>query len=202
VLEQILARTEGVRSLRGTDEGCPRIRLLRGRWRPLWSRWTTPAASDTRDTTRLADGPPRSARPAKNVALNRRLHCREFDHELLADCYSGAGAVPWPVDSSVAADSSSPRHSSATTYIFKHALVRDAAYQSLLRKIARTCMRTSPPRLKKGFLTRLNPAGAGPRHFDEAGLFESGRYWLRAGRLSAARARLNVEAIAHLRSGS
>ena len=39
------------------------------------------------------------------------------------------------------------------------------------------------------------------RHFDEAGLCEKAvGYWLRAGRLAAARS-ANVEAIAHLRSG-
>ena len=39
------------------------------------------------------------------------------------------------------------------------------------------------------------------RHFEEAGLFEKAvGYWLRAGRLAAARS-ANVEAIAHLRSG-
>jgi len=63
-------------------------------------------------------------------------------------------------------------------------------------------MRTSLPRLKKGFLTPLRPGRSWvARHFDEAGLFEAAvGYWVRAGRLAAARS-ANVEAIAHLRSG-
>ena len=90
----------------------------------------------------------------------------------------------------------------ATTYIFKHALVRDAAYQSLLRKSRQDLHANIATALEKGFPHTLE---ARPelvaRHFDEAGLFEKAvGYWLRAGRLAAARS-ANVEAIAHLRSG-
>ena len=63
-------------------------------------------------------------------------------------------------------------------------------------------MRTSQRRSKEDFLTHLKSRPELlARHFDEAGLAEKAvGYWLRAGRLSAARS-ANVEAIAHLRSG-
>jgi predicted ATPase len=142
--------------------------------------------------------------PAKNVAQIGACIGREFDHELLAD------VVPLPeadlvaaLDRLVAAELVFRRGiPPATTYIFKHALVRDAAYQSLLRKSRQDLHANIADALEKGFPHTLE---ARPelvaRHFDEAGLFEEAvGYWLRAGRLSAARS-ANVEAIAHLRSG-
>ena len=142
--------------------------------------------------------------PAKEVAQIGACIGREFDHELLA------AVVPLPeadlvaaLDRLVAAELVFRRGiPPATTYIFKHALVRDAAYQSLLRKSRQELHANIATALEKGFPHTLE---AQPelvaRHFDEAGLFEKAvGYWLRAGRLAAARS-ANVEAIAHLRSG-
>jgi class 3 adenylate cyclase/predicted ATPase len=205
VLEQILARTEGV---------------------PLFTEELTKAVlesgllGDTGDRYVL-DGPlpplaiPATLHdslmarldrlaPAKEVAQIGACIGREFDHELLA------AVVPLPeadlaaaLDRLVAAELVFRRGiPPATTYIFKHALVRDAAYQSLLRKSRQDLHANIANALEKGFPHTLE---ARPelvaRHFDEAGLFEEAvGYWLRAGRLSAARS-ANVEAIAHLRSG-
>lgn len=205
VLEQILARTEGV---------------------PLFTEELTKAVlesgllGDTGDRYVL-DGPlpplaiPATLHdslmarldrlaPAKEVAQIGACIGREFDHELLA------AVVPLPeadlaaaLDRLVAAELVFRRGiPPATTYIFKHALVRDAAYQSLLRKSRQDLHANIANALEKGFPHTFE---ARPelvaRHFDEAGLFEEAvGYWLRAGRLSAARS-ANVEAIAHLRSG-
>jgi class 3 adenylate cyclase/predicted ATPase len=205
VLEQILARTEGV---------------------PLFTEELTKAVlesgllGDTGDRYVL-DGPlpplaiPATLHdslmarldrlaPAKEVAQIGACIGREFDHELLA------AVVPLPeadlaaaLDRLVAAELVFRRGiPPATTYIFKHALVRDAAYQSLLRKSRQDLHANIANALEEGFPHTLE---ARPelvaRHFDEAGLFEEAvGYWLRAGRLSAARS-ANVEAIAHLRSG-
>jgi class 3 adenylate cyclase len=192
VLEQILARTEGV---------------------PLFAEELTKAVlesgllGDAGDSYVL-DGPlpplaiPTTLHdslmarldrlgPAKEVAQIGACIGREFDHELLAD------VVPLPeadlvaaLDRLVAAELVFRRGiPPATTYIFKHALVRDAAYQSLLRKSRQDLHANIAAALEKGFPHTLE---AQPelvaRHFDEAGLFEKAvGYWLRAGRLSAAR---------------
>src|SRR5262249_46726422 len=87
-------------------------------------------------------------------------------------------------------------------YSFKHALVRDAAYESLLKsrrqkfqgKIARPLEESFP-----------NVVGSErkivARHFTEAGLVDSAiNYWLRAGNLALSRS-ANAEAVKHLRQG-
>jgi predicted ATPase len=87
-------------------------------------------------------------------------------------------------------------------YSFKHALVRDAAYESLLKsrrhqlhgRIARTLEEKFP-----------DVAASEPeivaRHFTEAGLVESASdYWLKAGQ-QAARRSANAEALNHLARG-
>ncbi|MDB5514983.1 MAG: hypothetical protein JWQ17_1741 [Tardiphaga sp.] len=205
VLEQILARTEGV---------------------PLFAEELTKAVlesgllGDAGDSYVL-DGPlpplaiPTTLHdslmarldrlgPAKEVAQIGACIGREFDHELLA------AVVPLPeadlvaaLDRLVAAELVYRRGiPPATTYIFKHALVRDAAYQSLLRKSRQNLHANIATALERGFPHTLE---ARPElvasHFDEAGLFEEAvGYWLKAGRLAATRS-ANVEAIAHLRSG-
>jgi tetratricopeptide (TPR) repeat protein len=91
---------------------------------------------------------------------------------------------------------------SATAYIFKHAMVRDAAYESLLRKRRQDLHARIASAIELRFpqIIEAQPELVA-RHFGEAGLTEKARgYWLQAGRLAAARS-ANVEAIAHLRVG-
>jgi len=87
-------------------------------------------------------------------------------------------------------------------YSFKHALVRDAAYESLLKsrrhqlhgQIARTLEERFPE------VVATEPEIVA-HHFTEAGLFESAsNYWLRAGQ-QAARRSANAEALNHLARG-
>ena len=87
-------------------------------------------------------------------------------------------------------------------YEFKHALVRDAAYESLLKstrqshhgRIARTLARDFPE-------TAESQAELVAQHFTEAGLSDEAIvYWHRAGQWAAERS-ANIEAIAHLRMG-
>ena len=142
--------------------------------------------------------------PVKEVAQIGACIGREFDHELLA------AVVPLPegdlaaaLERLVAAELVFRRGiPPAATYIFKHALVRDAAYQSLLRKRRQELHAKIATALETDFPQKLE---AQPElvalHFDEAGLFEKAvGYWLLAGVLAAGRS-ANVEAIAHLRSG-
>jgi predicted ATPase len=88
------------------------------------------------------------------------------------------------------------------TYVFKHALIQDAAYESLLRsrrqqfhqRIARVLVEQFPE------LTEAQPEVVA-HHYTEAGLAEPAiSSWLRAGERAAARS-ANAEAVVHLRRG-
>nr|WP_244421592.1 hypothetical protein [Mesorhizobium alhagi] len=142
--------------------------------------------------------------PVKEIAQIGACIGREFNHELLA------AIVPLPeaelgaaLDRLVAAELVFRRGiPPAATYIFKHALVRDAAYQSLLRTRRQELHAKLATALERDFPQTIDTRPElVARHFHEAGLFERAvEYWLRAGRLAAGRS-ANVEAIAHLRSG-
>jgi predicted ATPase len=193
VIEQILARTEGV---------------------PLFTEELTKTVlessllGDVGDRYVLAGPLPPSAIPAtlhdslmarldrlapvmKEVAQIGACLGREFDHKLLS------AVVPLPdaelqaaLDQLVAAELVFRRGiPPATTYIFKHALVRDAAYESLLRKRRQALHARIASVIETRFAQMLE---AQPErvagHFSEAGLPEKAiGYWLRAGRLAAAR---------------
>jgi class 3 adenylate cyclase/tetratricopeptide (TPR) repeat protein len=205
VIEQILARTEGV---------------------PLFTEELTKTVLESRllgdvgDRYVLAGPLPPLAIPAtlhdslmarldhlaavKEVAQIGACLGREFDHELLSAVVPlSGGDLQVALDQLIAAELVFQRGvPPAATYIFKHALVRDAAYESLLRKRRRTLHACIASTIEARFAQMLE---AQPelvaRHFSEAGLPEKAiRYWLQAGRLAAARS-ANVEAIAHLRAG-
>ena len=87
-------------------------------------------------------------------------------------------------------------------YTFKHALIQDAAYQSLLRKTRQQFHKKIGAVLEEAF---PETAEAQPEllahHFTEAGLPDRGTaYWLKAGLRSQARC-ANLEAISHLSRG-
>jgi class 3 adenylate cyclase/predicted ATPase len=87
-------------------------------------------------------------------------------------------------------------------YSFKHALVRDAAYESLLKsrrqqlhgQIARTLEEKFPDVV-------ISKPEIVARHFTEAGIIDLAiNYWLKAGNLALSRS-ANAEAVKHLRRG-
>lgn len=87
-------------------------------------------------------------------------------------------------------------------YIFKHALIRDAAYQSLLKRTRQQYHQQVAELLKEKLPETVD---AQPEllahHYSEAGCPEQAvEYWHAAGRIAAQRS-ANVEAIAHLRRG-
>jgi class 3 adenylate cyclase/tetratricopeptide (TPR) repeat protein len=205
VIEQILARTEGVPLF--TEELTKTVLesrllgdvgdryVLAGPLPPL----AIPATLHDSLMARLD-----RLAPVKEVAQIGACLGREFGHELLS------AVVPLPeselqaaVDQLVAAELVFRRGvPPATTYIFKHALVRDAAYESLLRKRRQALHARIANAIETRFTQMLE---AQPElvasHFSEAGLPEKAiGYWLQAGRLAAARS-ANVEAVAHLRAG-
>src|SRR5262249_13548342 len=88
------------------------------------------------------------------------------------------------------------------TYVFKHALIQDAAYESLLRSTRQQYHQRIAQVLETQF---PETAEAQPEllahHYTEAGLVEQAvGYWQKAGQ-SAVQRSAHVEAIAHLRQG-
>src|SRR5262249_59133362 len=87
-------------------------------------------------------------------------------------------------------------------YTFKHALVRDAAYASLLKSRRAHLHAAIANALEQQFaeIAQTQPETLA-HHLTEAGLVEKAvGYWLRAGKNAAQRS-ANLEAIAHLRRG-
>src|SRR6266581_3684574 len=88
------------------------------------------------------------------------------------------------------------------TYSFKHALVRDAAYESLLKSRRQQLHGQIARALEQSFADVVaSQPEIVARHFTEAGLVEPAiDYWLKAGQ-QAARRSANAEALNHLARG-
>src|SRR5262249_18414638 len=88
------------------------------------------------------------------------------------------------------------------TYIFKHALIQDAAYQSLLKNTRQQYHHRIAQVLEAQFPeTTAEQPELVAHHYTEAGLIEQAvDYWQKAGQ-SAAQRSAHVEAISHLRQG-
>jgi len=87
-------------------------------------------------------------------------------------------------------------------YVFKHALIQDAAYQSLLKRTRQQYHRQVAELLKAKLpdTVEIHPEILA-RHFSEAGDHEQAAgYWRAAGRRAAERS-ANLESISHLRHG-
>ena len=88
------------------------------------------------------------------------------------------------------------------TYMFKHALIQDAAYESLLKSTRQHYHQQIAQVLESQFpeMTEAQPELLA-HHYTEAGLTEQAvQYWHKAGQ-SAIQRSAHVEAIAHLRQG-
>jgi class 3 adenylate cyclase/predicted ATPase len=88
------------------------------------------------------------------------------------------------------------------TYLFKHALVQDAAYQSLLKSKRQQLHQQVAQVLRERFaeITEAHPEILA-HHYTEAGLLAQAiPYWQQAGERAAQRS-ANIEAIAHLGKG-
>jgi class 3 adenylate cyclase/tetratricopeptide (TPR) repeat protein len=142
--------------------------------------------------------------PVKEVAQIAACIGREFTRELLA-AVVGLGqnelgdALGQLVHAGLVFPHGGPPE---VSYAFKHALVRDAAYQSLLRSRRQQLHARIAQVLEERFPER---ATATPEivahHLSEAGLRDrAAAYWLRAGRLATGRSAL-AEAAAHLERG-
>jgi class 3 adenylate cyclase/predicted ATPase len=142
--------------------------------------------------------------PAKEIAQIGAAIGREFSHTLLAAVARKADAeAASALDRIVAAGllfrQGVPPHA---TYLFKHALVQDAAYGTLLREPRRALHARISEILETQFIeiAETQPELLA-RHCTEAGLTEkAAHYWGKAGLRSLERSAL-VEAAEHLKRG-
>jgi predicted ATPase len=142
--------------------------------------------------------------PIKEVAQIGAVIGREFAHEQLAAISTFSdGQLIAALDQLVESGLIFRRGAPPTaTYTFKHALVQDAAYQSLLRATRRHYHAQIGQLFEQQFpeIGETQPELVA-HHYTEAGDTEQAlRYWHQAGR-RAARRSANAEAIGHLTRG-
>src|SRR5208282_3233270 len=141
---------------------------------------------------------------AKEVAQIGAAIGREFTHALLAAVVRKpevdlGSALDGLIAAGLLFRQGVPPHAS---YLFKHALVQDAAYGTLLREPRRALHARIAETLESQFaeIAERQPELLA-RHCTEAGLIEKAAgLWGKAGRLAARRS-ANSEAVAHLRRG-
>jgi class 3 adenylate cyclase/predicted ATPase len=142
--------------------------------------------------------------PAKEIAQIGAVIGREFSHDLLAAVAGHHGqdlqsALDRLIDSGLVLRRGVPP---TAVYTFKHALIQDAAYATLLRS-RRIDLHASIARLLEERFPEMTEAQPEllARHYSEAGLGESAvAHWQRAGERAIKRSS-NLEAVAHFRRG-
>jgi class 3 adenylate cyclase/predicted ATPase len=204
VLEQILARTDGVALF---IEELTKSVIESGILVDMGDRYTTAGSSPSLAIpTTLQDS--LTARldrlaPVKEVAQIAACIGRDFDYDLLAV----ASGMP---EDGLRSALEALRHAELVIahglpperYSFKHALVRDAAYAGLLKSRRVQLHAAIANAIERSFthIVEAEPETLA-HHLTEAGPPEKAAgYWLRAGKVAVARY-ANIEAIAHLRRG-
>ena len=142
--------------------------------------------------------------PVKEVAQIAAAIGREFSYDLLAAVSPlGASGLRISLDKLIDAELVFRRgHAEDGDYIFKHALVQDAAYQSLLKSARLQLHARIAETLEQHYreITAVQPEIVA-HHYSEAGLAEPAIVnWLKAGNQAAGRY-AHPEAIAYLRLG-
>ncbi len=140
----------------------------------------------------------------KEVAQMGATLGREFSYELIQAVSplqetNLHQALTKLVEAEVLYQRGQPPH---THYVFKHALIQDAAYQSLLKSRRQQYHQQIAQVLVERFpeITDTQPE-LGAHHYTEAGLIDRAiPYWQQAGQRAIQRS-ANVEAIAHLTKG-
>ena len=140
----------------------------------------------------------------KEVAQAAAVIGREFDDELLSSIIGlpderRKDALDQLARAQLVAER---RHPARTVQYFRHALIQEAAYHSLLNVTRRSYHAKIAESLEARFPDRAeNEPETLAQHFTEAGDDERAiPYWLRAGQRAAQRS-ANLEAIEHLRKG-
>ncbi len=142
--------------------------------------------------------------PAKEIAQIGAAIGREFSYDLLrAVAGIDDTALRDALDRLEVAELASSRGKSAkAAYVFKHALVQDAAYGMLLRETRRQLHGRIAKALEDHFPTTVErQPELIAHHCAQAELGEKAvRYWLKAGATAVSRS-ANLEAISHLQNG-
>ena len=142
--------------------------------------------------------------PVKAVAQVGAAIGREFSYRLLsALAPSGDNELQHALSQLIEAELIFRRGSgAAASYIFKHALVQDAAYESMLKSRRQELHRDIATVLEQQFPeTAETEPEILAHHFTAAGLHtEAIDYWLRAGTRASQRS-ANAEAVEHLNRG-
>jgi class 3 adenylate cyclase/predicted ATPase len=142
--------------------------------------------------------------PAKEVIQVGAVMGREFSYELLRTVHPIAvedlqSALRRLMDAELVYVRGLPPDS---TYQFKHALIRDAAYEALVKSRRKELHSRIAEVLVREFSDRVTSAPELlAHHYTEAGLVEQAiPYWQRAGERAVERS-ANAEAISHLNNG-
>jgi class 3 adenylate cyclase/predicted ATPase len=139
--------------------------------------------------------------PVKEVAQIGAVIGREFDHELLAAVAGmGEARLAAALRQLIEAELVFPRGMPPeATYVFKHALVQEAAYGSLLKGRRQQLHARVAEELERRLADAMAPRPEVlAHHLTEAGLAERAlEFWGQAGALALARS-ANQEAVAHL----
>jgi class 3 adenylate cyclase/DNA-binding SARP family transcriptional activator len=191
VVEQVLARADGVplfiEELTSTLIESGVLRRIADGYAldgplPQLAIPTTLQASLVERLDRLAS--------VRDVAQIGAAIGREFSHELMA---AVSPLAPMDLEAALARLIMSgliSRHGTPplATYAFKHALVQDAAYATMLQSKRRQLHSSIAKALVEGFpVMAASPPDVVARHYTEAGLSgEAIRYWVKAGRLAHA----------------
>jgi class 3 adenylate cyclase/tetratricopeptide (TPR) repeat protein len=141
---------------------------------------------------------------ARQVAQLGATLGREFSYELLQavtplDETDLQAALSKLVEAEILYQRGVGQH---TRYFFKHALIQDTAYQSLLKRTRQQYHQQIAQVLEKQFPdTKENQPELLAHHYTESGLIEQAiPYWQQAGQRAAQRS-ANIEAIKHLTRG-
>ena len=141
--------------------------------------------------------------PAKEVAQIGSAIGREFSHALLAAVALKAARRSWHRRSTVSfrqACCSGRARQRRPTYLFKHALVQEAAYCTMLREPRRALHARIADALEAQFSAMVEPELLA-HHYTEAARIEGAiDYWLKAGKRAMQRS-ANIEAERHLQKG-
>jgi predicted ATPase len=138
---------------------------------------------------------------ARETAQMAAVIGQEFDARLLDAITDQPGQVQWSLGQLVEAQIIVGRGAeSPTMYAFRHALIQEAAYQSLLKSERRKHHRRIAEHLERGGAPELGdrePACIA-RHFAEAGIVERAIDWWHQSGIRAAQRSANIEAITQL----
>ena len=183
---------------RGTDQDGSQIRPPPRGGRRLCPRFEADAARDPLHARGFVDGPARSSRPVKDVAQIGAAIGREFSFRLLESVAPIKGAdLEEALRQLEAAELVFTRGAPPeATYVFKHALVQDAAYQSLLKSRRQVLHQRIAESLTNRFPDRAEEEPSlVAHHFTQAGMPDAAiEWWERAGS-QAMRRFANPEAV-------